>query len=493
MSHGLRRLFSLAVVFAIAFLAVILIRNGPDGVTRFFKWGQPGSENGFRPEKYTLPDKAPLEPGDVELLARLDAEYAKLTEAVTPSVVSIDTTSVRAERQIDFYGRQSIRNVPTAGQGSGVIVSNEGHIVTNHHVIAGQIPGQERIQVRLHDGRKFPATLVGDDATLDIAVLKIDGDGKSFQPLKFGDSTQVRRGQLVFAIGNPFGLGETITQGIISAVERTLSETQRGLFQTDAAINPGNSGGPLVNLRGEIIGINSLIFSTDTKNPGFQGVGFAIPSNDVKETLFSILEKGRPVRGYLGVEMRTGEQGVTVSMVLPGGPAEAAGLRADDVVLNYDGEKVTAVDQLIGLVQRTKVGKKVPIQVWRGGETTLDATIAEANPEQAAARRRDMMQAMQAIGVLVGDLSAQDRARGFTGVMVTEILSGSLAAPLLRPGDLIVALNQAQVSNAREFYSQVAASASVQPTIIHFIRDSQARQVSLPPLPKKEEEPERTK
>jgi S1-C subfamily serine protease len=504
MSHGLRRLFSLAVVFAIAFLAVILIRNGPSGLTRLFRWGQPTSENGFRPEKYTLPDKAPLEAGDVELLARLDSEYEKLTEAVTPSVVSIDTAGVRDERQIDFLGRQSIRSVPSQGQGSGVIVSNEGHIVTNHHVIAGQ----QQIQVRLHDGRKFPATLVGDDVTLDIAVLKIDGDGTPFRPLKFGDSSLVRRGQLVFAIGNPFGLGETITQGIISAVERTISENQRDLFQTDAAINPGNSGGPLVNLRGEIIGINSTIYSSDVKHPSFQGVGFSIPSNDVKDTLSSILERGRPIWGYLGVEMLPSEQGVIIGAVVPGGPAASAGLQGNDVVMSYDGEKITNRHQLFNLVHRTKTGKTIPVQVMRNGsQVTVQVTVAESNPEEIAARNReladqdaqaqsrnrDILETVRAIGVKVSDLSTRDRARGFSGVVVMEVVNGSLAAPLLLPGDLVVALNDTQVNSAREFYLQVAASAAVQPTVIHFIRDGQVKQVEMPALPKKSDEPEGTK
>src|SRR5690606_30307058 len=179
--------------------------------------------------------------------------------------------------------------------GSGVIVSKEGHVVTNQHVISGQ----KQIQVTLYDKKVYPATLIGQDPQLDIAVLRIEANGAEFRPLKFGDSSQVRQGQIVFAIGNPFGLGETITKGIISAVERSLSDTQRDLFQTDAAINPGNSGGPLVNLQGEIIGINSAIYTPDRLNPGFQGVGFSIPANDVRDTLFAILERGRPIRGYL--------------------------------------------------------------------------------------------------------------------------------------------------------------------------------------------------
>ena len=196
MQQGIRRLVALAAVFAVAFGAVYFIRNGRQGFARLWAGGASSDSPQFRPERYTLSDRAPLELGDVELLTRLDAEYAKLTEAVVPSVVSIDTTGTRDERLFDGYGRLRYRSVPTQGQGSGVIVSHEGHVVTNYHVIAGQ----EKIQITLpmengEPGKSFPATLIGDDRLLDIAVLKIEGDGKTkFQPLKFGDSSQVRRG-----------------------------------------------------------------------------------------------------------------------------------------------------------------------------------------------------------------------------------------------------------------------------------------------------------
>jgi S1-C subfamily serine protease len=425
--------------------------------------------------------------GEVGLLARLDAEYAKLTEAVVPSVVSIDTAGVRRERLIDGFGRQRIRTLPTQGQGSGVIVSHEGHVVTNHHVVSGQ----QQIQVTLHDGKVFPATLIGEDRLLDIAVLKINGDGTKFQPLKFGDSTQVRRGQLVFAIGNPFGLGETITQGIISAVERSLSDTQRDLFQTDAAINPGNSGGPLVNLQGEIIGINSAIYTPDRANPGFQGVGFSIPSNDVKDTLFSILERGRPIRGYLGVRMYGA--GVVLG-VGAGSPAELAGLRVNDVILSYDGQKIRDTTQLINLVQRTKIGRKVPLQVWRDGkeipmEATITETLAEAEeiPQSLQPKIRDREEILNAIGVQVRDLTVQERNDRFTGVVVVAVSQQGLAAERIAPGDLIVGVNESRISDSIQFYQYLSASAAVQATSLHLFRGGQALKVDLPVLPRKED------
>ena len=495
MQQGIRRLVALAAVFAVAFAAVYFIRNGPAGFTRLWAGGASSTGPDFRPERFTLPDQPPLELGDVELLARLDGEYAKLTAAVVPSVVSIDTAGVRNERLIDGLGRPRSRSVPTQGQGSGVIVSHEGHVVTNYHVVAGQ----QQIQVTLpsddgKSGKTLPALLIGEDRLLDIAVLKIESDGTKFQPLKFGDSSQVRRGQLVFAIGNPFGLGETITQGIISAVERSLSDTQRDLFQTDAAINPGNSGGPLVNLQGEIIGINSAIYTPDRANPGFQGVGFSIPANDVKDTLLSIFERGRPIRGYLGVRMYEG--GVVVG-VGAGSPAELAGLQVNDVVLSYDDQEIRDTTQLINLVQRTKVGRKVPLRVWRNGtELTMEATITESQtaaaevPLMLQGKTRDMQETLRAIGLQVAELTTQERAGGFSGVLAVAVSPDGLAANRVLPGDLILGVNESRVTNATEFYQYLSASAAVQATSLYILRRGTEVKVNLPVLPRKEESAE---
>jgi Do/DeqQ family serine protease len=427
------------------------------------------------------------------MLDRLNEEYARLTAAVVPSVISIDTMGVRTERMMDGWGRSRIRRYPTQGQGSGVIVTKEGHAITNHHVIAGQ----QQIQVTLHNGKTYPATLIGEDSLLDIAVLKIEGD-QPFEPLKLGDSSQVRVGQLVFAIGNPFGLGETVTKGIISAKERSLSDNQRDLFQTDAAINPGNSGGPLVNLRGEIIGINVAIYSQDRENPGFQGVGFSIPSNEVREALTQILERGRPVRGFLGVQMRDldaavrtainyeGGIGAVVMGASAGSPAETAGLQPWDVVLKFNGEPIKSTSQLISLVQRSRAGETVPLEIWRRGQVMeLKATIAESEPAGSGAspqtpaqgRTRDAEQVLQALGIVARDLSMTEILRNFRGAVVTQVAKSSLADGLVKPGDLIVAVNQFQISNANELYIHLAASAAVQSTSL---------QVILPGLPREE-------
>jgi serine protease Do len=505
MNPGFRRLLALLAVFATAFIAVSALKNWRSGGSWQDLFGHRVPKDGaFRPEKFTLAETAPLDPDDVELLSRLNGEYARLMKAVVPSVVSIDTAGVRTERLMDALGRSRIRKYPTQEQGSGVIVSHEGHIVTNHHVIAGQ----QQIQVTLHGGKTYPAVLIGEDTLLDIAVLKIEVGG-SVQPLKFGDSSSAEVGQLVFAVGNPFGLGETVTQGIISAKERSLSDNQRDLFQTDAAINPGNSGGPLVNLRGEIIGINAAIYSPDRDNPTFQGVGFSIPSNDVKDAISQILERGRPIRGILGVRMHDldsairsaiGYQngnGAVILGVTPGEPAEAAGLQPWDVIQSYNKEVIRDMSQLITLVQRTRIGQEVPLVIWRKGEIlNLKAVIAEGGaskpttaPKAVQGKTRDPEVVLQSLGIEVRDLTVQERMRGIRGVVVTRLAPNALAMDKVKPGDLVYGVNASQIGSASEFFLHLAASAAVQATSLQVFRDGLELRVDLPALPRREDVP----
>lgn len=490
---SLRRPLALVLVFLIAFGVVTALRTCRSGGSLRSWWGGgEGSGGQHRPEKYTLPDRAPLEADEVAGLARLNDEYANLTRAVVPSVVSINTMGVKTERLMDIWGRTEVRRYPTQGQGSGVVVTQEGHVVTNHHVIAGQ----QEIQVTLHDGSTHSARLIGEDSLLDIAVIKIDAEGP-FQPLKLGDSSRVQVGQLVFAVGNPFGLGETVTQGIISAKERSLSDNQRDLFQTDAAINPGNSGGPLVDLRGEIIGINVAIFSPDKENPGFQGVGFSIPSNDVRDALTQILERGRPVRGFLGVQMRDldpavrsalryeGKAGAAILGVSPGSPAEAAGLRAWDVVVALDGEEIRSSSQLIARVQTSRVGSKIGLEVWRKGESLrMEVTVGESDDTGASpyagGMPGDPEAVLKAVGVEVRDLGVRERLQGWRGVVVTAVTEDGLGAASLRAGDLVLAINGARFSGARDFYLHLAAAAAAGEARLTLVRDGRSLNTTLP-------------
>ena len=501
MNPSLRRLLALVVVFVTAFIAVSALRTWRAGgdpwslVPGYSKKSEP-----TRPEKGTFPERSPLNLSDVELLSRMNNEYARLTEVVVPSVISIDTAGVRSEL-LGGWGGTRIRNYPTQGQGSGVIVTKEGHVITNHHVIAGQ----QTIRVTLHNGKTFGAHLIGEDTLLDIAVLKIDAD-ETFTPLKLGDSSQVKVGQIVLAVGNPFGLGETVTQGIVSAKERSLSDNQRDLFQTDAAINPGNSGGPLVNVLGEIIGINVAIFSPDKQNPGFQGVGFSIPSNDVKDALTQILERGRPIRGFLGISQvrdvdervravlqYAGPGGSAVLGVLPDSPAQVAGLQYGDIVESVGDEKIKTSAQLIALVQRAKVGATLELNIWRKGESMkLKAIIEESGTPAASSkptasnqgRTRDAEEVLKAQGIQVRDLSAPERMQGIRGVVVTVVDQQGLAADLVKAGDLIFAVDRARIDTAAEFSLHLAASAAVKMTGLLLVRDGVTINVNLPALPR---------
>src|SRR5213082_746067 len=282
-------------------------------------------------EKYTLASQPSVDSKQVASLEALNRERRALVSSVLPSVVAVKTSKkigIRREYGVDpfeyFFGNRQRRFRSPKDEalvqnslGSGVIVTNEGHIITNNHVV-DQV---DDIEVQMNDGQTKKARLVGADEQVDLAVLKIDSPG--IKPLKFADSDEVQPGDFVLAIGNPFGFEETVTEGIISSKGRpNRSDSFGNLLQTDAAINPGNSGGPLINLSGEVIGINTAIIS---RTGGSQGIGFAIPSNTVKVALESLLKRGRIIRGYLGIQaqvnpqnLASNEDGVVVGDVLPG-------------------------------------------------------------------------------------------------------------------------------------------------------------------------------
>ena len=363
------------------------------GIYRYYHLTKAGAGARIAPENYTPADGPKIDAKDVQVLAALDAEYSRLVQAVVPSVVSITSSrTVRLQQRIDpfdFFFRNPLNRQPVEGQqsslGSGVIVSREGHILTNNHVIANM----QKIEVQLTDGRAVPAQLIGSDALTDIAVLKIEA--ANLEALPFGDSDQVRVGQLVFAIGNPFGLQETVTQGIISAKgRRVVADSSVEYLQTDAAVNQGNSGGPLLNLRGEIVGINSAIYSNSDQG-AWLGISFAIPSNTARRTLESLLKNGRVIRGYLGVQMMNLNRetaralgvpdtaGVAVVDLVVGSPAEKAGLQSGDVIRTFNGHPIANVLDLRSRVAEMEIDAKVELGVLRGGKpVTLSTTIAEA-------------------------------------------------------------------------------------------------------------------
>ncbi|MEO5717561.1 MAG: trypsin-like peptidase domain-containing protein, partial [Chthoniobacterales bacterium] len=327
------------------FLLLVLVLSA--GVSLLYdyqlKHGRLSLTKRSAPEKYTLAESPAVDPKAVASLASLSNERRKLVAGVIPSVVSVKTSKRVPRSQygldpFDFFRGNYRQYRGPAEQalvqnslGSGVIVTKEGHIITNNHVV-DQV---DEIEVVLSDGRTKKARLIGADKELDLAVLKVDELG--VQPLKLGDSDAVQAGDFVLAVGNPFGFDETVTDGIISSKGRPNRVDGFGDYlQTDAAINPGNSGGPLINLSGEVVGINTAIIS---RSGGSQGIGFAIPSNTVKMALASLLEKGRIIRGYLGIETAApsvGQSnagdgaGVPVVSVVPDSPAAEAKIEKGD-------------------------------------------------------------------------------------------------------------------------------------------------------------------
>jgi len=352
---------------------------------------------GRTPEKYTLPDAPALNLDDIKILEATDAAFTRLVQAVMPSVVSI-TSSREVYQPLPLTiedllrGQQRLQSGKSTSLGSGVIVSKEGHILTNHHVIANMT----EIRVLLTDGRNVAAKLIGSDPNTDIAVLRIDTN--DIQALPFGDSEAVFQGQQVVAVGNPYGLDGTATFGKVSATgRRTGNDSGLEYIQTDAAVNQGNSGGPLLNVRGEIIGINSSIF---TKTGGWQGISFAIPSNTAKRVMEGILKRGRLVRGWLGVNMQAltpriaqnfgvpDLKGAIITSTMPGSPAERAGLQPGDVVRKVNGKPIDDFQMLRAMIASLEAGQKMEIEILRDGQPGKTTVTIEEIPPQFESRGR---------------------------------------------------------------------------------------------------------
>ncbi|MEY2575633.1 MAG: serine protease Do [Verrucomicrobiota bacterium] len=437
-------------------------------------------------EKYSLATTPTVDPKDVAGLENLNRERRALVSAIIPSVVSIKTSkkvAVRKQYQLDpgdFFNRnpRQFRNPNEEAMvqnslGSGVVVTSEGHIITNNHVV-DQV---DEIEVQLSDGRTKKARLVGSDAVVDLAVLKVDDAG--LKPLKFGDSDAMQAGDFVVAIGNPFGFEETVTDGIISSKGRPNRVDGFGDYlQTNAAINPGNSGGPLVNLRGEIIGINTAIIS---RSGGSQGIGFAIPSNSVKVALESLLKNGRIIRGYLGIQARPLTQGVSetdgviVDDVVPNSPAAEAKLKRDDVIKKFNGHTVRNITELRSLVSQVELNKKVELELVRSGTTQkvtaeikeqpADYLTSRTNPRQPQTPQQpedpqdQPDEANPLASVEVAEVNADvmkrlDLPNRIRGVLVTKV-DGE--AGELRAGDVIEEVNQQPVTSVAEFKKVIAS------------------------------------
>ena len=456
------------------------------------------------PEKYTLASTPNVDPKQVASLEALNQERRALVSSVIPSVVAVKTSKkidIRRQYGLDpfeFFFRNQQRQFRNPNDealvqnalGSGVIVTNEGHIITNNHVV-DQV---DEIEVQLSDGRTKKARLVGADSQVDLAVLKIDDPG--VKPLKLADSDMVQAGDFVLAIGNPFGFEETVTDGIISSKGRPNRTDAFGdLLQTDAAINPGNSGGPLINLRGEVVGINTAIIS---RSGGSQGIGFAIPSNTVRTALESLLKQGRIIRGYLGIQTRAlqpgqnnaNSEGVIVNEVMPGSPAAQAQLQRGDIIRRFDGHDVKNINVLRSLVAQTELNKKVELEIMREGKALKVATQIKEQPMDyqtaGVLPGRSQPQAPQMepndqgdtsgplASIHVGDLTTEmarqlDLPNNVRGVVVTNVDPDSGVAELQK-GDVIEEINQQPISSVSD-YNKIASSLdSSQPQVLSVCR-----------------------
>lgn len=437
----------------------------------------------------------PHEPAQAQpaAVARGLPDFTDLVEQVGPAVVNIRTLErvssggrrSRALPQIDEETEDMLRrfgiplpNMPRGqgrgqgferevprGMGSGFILTPDGYVMTNHHVV----DEADEIIVTLSDKREFKARLIGADERTDVAVLKIDASG--LPAVKIGDASRVRVGEWVMAIGSPFGLESTVTAGIVSAKQRDTG-SYLPFIQTDVAVNPGNSGGPLINLRGEVVGINSQIYS---RSGGFMGISFAIPIDEAMKVSEQLRATGHVTRGRIGVQI--GEvsrevaesiglgkaQGALVSHVQSGSPAEKAGVRAGDIITRFDGQPIEKVSDLPRMVGNAKPGTRGTVTVFRQGKSLdLNLTVAAMEPEKggsrtASAAGEPKTAASQSLGLAVADLSAEQKTKLKTqrGVRITDV-DGPAASVGLRPGDIILAVANTDVSSAAEF--EAAAS-----------------------------------
>lgn len=397
--------------------------------------------------------------------------FADLAEKLTPSVVNISSFS-----QSETENGEG--NTPLSESlGSGFIIDGNGYIITNNHVV----DKAESISITLSDNTKTEARVIGKDPKTDLALIKIETK-RPLNAVEFGDSDKIRVGDWVLAIGNPFGLGSSVTAGIVSAKSRDIESGPYDSFiQTDASINQGNSGGPMFNLQGEVIGISSAIFSTTGAS---QGVGFAIPANLAGWVISQLKEHGEVKRGWIGIKIQpntpeiadslgiSANQGVVVSGVTEQGPAQKAGLQAGDIVLSFNRQPIDNTKNLSRLIAETKIGTPAPIEIWRSGQKQTLTVPIELMPEETplsaaketasdAAETPDNGESLNIIGFTVKEISPELAERyklapSTSGVVVTDILPNSDASRKgIKIGDIIVKIDKRNIIGESAFHEYV--------------------------------------
>ena len=430
----------------------------------------------------------------------LSRTFISVAKQIKPAVVNIDVVEKTKRSSVQLpEGFPQIPGFGTPrrqkGTGSGVIISADGYILTNNHV-AGDA---EQINVKLADGRELKAKVVGKDTETDLAVIKVDAQNLSFARL--GDSDKLEQGEWVIALGSPFGLQQTMTAGIVSATGRDLGVAMgqfTNFIQTDASINPGNSGGPLINMQGEVVGINTLIFSETGTSAG---IGFATPSNLATKVYAQLIKSGKVTRGYLGVSLRpispslakavgySGNDGALVNdLPRDYSPAASAGLRSGDVIVEFDGKRVTSPKQLTEMVADTPVGKPTQLKYIRDGRPETATVKLGERPSKIGANEQpdkdDPEEAPGKLGVSISDvnveLARQMKLRIPTGVAITRVQPDSPAGEAgLQRGDVIHRVNRTPITNRQDYFRALASLKGEKEITLQVERDGQLQFVSL--------------
>jgi len=432
-----------------------------------------------------------------QAIPMIPASFADLVEKARPAVVTIITTQAALKQKSRqhalpfdeffrrfFKERQSFQKNKANGLGSGFIINAEGLVVTNHHVI----DGADKITVKLNDGNEYLATVSGHDAKTDLALLKIKAN-KALPYISFGDSDKARVGDWVIAVGNPFGFGESFTAGIISARGRDIqSGPYDDFIQIDAPINKGNSGGPLLNMSGEVIGINTAIYSP---NGGNVGIGFAVPSVMAASIIKQLEQHGSVERGWLGVEIQSITKdiansldlqqvsGALVANVLADTPAKKAGILPGDVIIEVNGKSIENAKALSSLIANMEAGKSVELGIWRlGSKKTINLILGQMSNKIAS----DGEQGSVELGLTLDEITPQTRKQyqlsaNVTGVVIVEVKEGSPAAEKgLKSGDVIMMVNQEKVSTPLGLVEKVKEAASAKRQTVLLLVNRQGRQ-----------------